>query len=83
MKGIFLCDYVKLASVYVSDNKAKLAIRWFGTLEILFAIFAIFSNVKPISLLITLIPKNIYLTMHSEKYRLFVTMCHFINNVLI
>ena len=41
------------------------SLRWFGTLKILFAIFAIFSYIKP-SLLITLIPKNLYLTMHNK-----------------
>ena len=61
-----------------------LSLRWFGTLKILFAIFAIFSYIKPISLLITLIPKNIYITMHNKKNTdNFVTTCHFVNNVLI
>ena len=46
-------------------------LRWFGTLKILFAIFAIFSYDKQPSLLITLIPKNIHFTMHNEKYRQF------------
>ena len=44
--------------------------RWFGTLKTLFANFPIFLYVKPLGVLIILIPKYIYLTKHNKNIML-------------
>ena len=41
--------------------------RWFETLNVSFVIYSIFSYVKPISLLVTLIPKKICLTRYNKN----------------
>ena len=70
--------------LYLLNGSKNVTLRWFGMLKDLFAIFAIFSYIKPISPLITLVPKNIYLTVHNKKNTsTFVTACHSVNNVLI